>query len=112
MQLLLFLILWLFVFFSKFFFIYLIIFIYFVSQNICQVFQALLIGELLENVEKYKNENIDENYKAEKLKNIYIFASTIVFVQTIYICFLSPYFFYSQKLAMEVRIACSSLIYR
>ena len=73
--------------------------------------QALFLGELLDIVGLYKNSQLKED-KNEQLKLIIMYGIGICITHLIYVGLINPYFMYAAKVGMDIRIACSSLIYR
>lgn len=70
------------------------------------------MGSLIEEVNRYKNESISDDERADALQEVYLYGFGIVMSQLVFSAFVTPYFFYSSKIGMEIRVACCSLIYR
>ena len=71
------------------------------------------MGSLIEQVNRYKNESsISAEERQDALQEVYLYGLATVLSQLIFSAFVTPYFFESSKIGMEIRVACCSLIYR
>ena len=60
------------------------------------------MGDLIENINYYKNVTITEEERKDRLQNVYFFGSGIFLSQLGCILFINPFFFYASKIGMKL----------